>query len=199
MAREELLGVVLAGGGSRRMGFDKTALELDGRSVVLRAADLLRATCTEVVVSSRPGSEWEGGDLRAVPDLRANLGPLAGLEAVLEAASGRAVFLLACDLPQVSTELVDYLRRASERATECAAVVPAIGGRVQPLCGIYRQSALETVRDHLDVGRRAMLDLLDALDTTTVVIDSRLPFFRTDLFHNLNRPQDLEQLARRDS
>lgn len=197
MPSEEVLGVVLAGGGSRRMGFDKTRLELEGRSVVERAAEVLRRSCAEVVASVQPGAPADHLRLAAVEDLRPHAGPLAGLEAALAFAEplGRSVFLLACDLPHVSPALVEHLLEGAEANPRRAAVVPAIGGRAQPLCGLYRQSVRERARDHLDAGRRAMHELLGALDVEVLEIHAALPFYRSDLLHNLNRPADLGALS----
>ncbi len=197
MPVEDVLGVVLAGGSSHRMGFDKRRFEIRGRSLVLRAAEALRSECVEVVVSTQPGSSWTEPSLRAIADLRSDCGPLAGLEAALSAsvASRRSVFVLACDLPYVSTELIGYIVRSAAAARSSAAVVPSVAGRVQPLCGLYRPETLEVVRRQLDSGSRAMRDLLAILSVETVEIHPELALYRSDLFHNLNEPADLEPLS----
>ncbi|MFQ5524803.1 MAG: molybdenum cofactor guanylyltransferase [Thermoanaerobaculia bacterium] len=196
MSAEEALGVVLAGGASRRMGFDKSALEVAGRSLVVRTSEVLAPVCAEVVVSIQPGAGWDDDSLKPIGDLRSRAGPLAGLEAALmgEGASGRAVFLLACDLPLVGTEVVEHILSAAEHSPDSAAVVPLLAERTQPLCGLYRPRALAVAQEHLDAGRRSMHELLAALPVATVPIDEDLPFFRPDLFHNLNEPGDLEAL-----
>lgn len=206
MPSETVLGVVLAGGASRRMGFDKRALRLDGRSLVERAADLLGAVCDEVAISLQPGATWKTGALRVLHDRRAGCGPLAGLEAALVAAAEesagaepRAVFLLACDLPRVGIDAVRHILSAAERAPEAAAVVPIVEHRRQPLCALFRVRALPVVRRQLDGADRSMAALLAAVPVAEVEMGSALPFFRTDLFHNLNRPADLDGLVQASS
>lgn len=198
MPSEQVLGVVLAGGASRRMGFDKRVIEIEGRSLVERAADALRGACSEVVVSLQPGATWEDRSIRALPDLRVHSGPLAGLEAGLVegADSGRSVFVLACDLPHVTSSVIQHILAASEGGETFEAAVPSLAGQIQPLCGLYKGTVLRAVREHLDTGRRAMHDLLDALVVEEVTIGANLSFYRVDLFSNLNEPRDLQAVPR---
>ncbi len=58
----DILGVVLAGGGSRRMGRDKAVLSWTGTTLVQRAVEVLAEVCGEVVIGgpdrlARPGVE----------------------------------------------------------------------------------------------------------------------------------------------
>ena len=193
MSAEKILGVVMAGGASRRMGLDKCKLEFEGQTLVARSGSVLAPVCDEVVVSIQPDSAWEYGSFRAIRDRRARCGPLAGLESTLGegAAGGSSVFLLACDLPHVGTNVVRYLLACARERGDCAAVVPSIEGRRQPLCALYRANALTAVSRQLESGERSMRALLDVISVLEVEISEELPFFRTDLFRNLNQPADL--------
>lgn len=193
MSSKAMLGVVMAGGASRRMGFDKRNFEFSGRSLVERSAQVLRPVCEEVVISMQPGEVWESPSLRTIHDRRARSGPLAGLESALEEAQTAAatVFLLACDLPHVGTSVVRHVLDCAHESKEYAAAVPTIEGRTQPLCALYRGTAMNAVRCLLEEGKRAMHDLLDSLPVLEVPLGPSLPFYRPDLFHNLNEPDDL--------
>ena len=184
----------MAGGASRRMGLDKRKLEFEGQTLVARSGSVLAPVCDEVVISIQADSAWESGSLRAIRDHRAHCGPLAGLESTLAeaAVAGGSVFLLACDLPHVGTDLVRHLLACARDRGDCAAVVPSIEGRRQPLCALYRASALPTVSRQLESGERSMGALLDAIWVLEVELSEELPCFRSDLFHNLNQPADLE-------
>lgn len=76
-----LIGVVLAGGQSRRMGQDKAELSIGGETLLLRARRLLlEAGCEEVVMSGPPRADWPH---RRVEDPVAGAGPVAGIVAAL--------------------------------------------------------------------------------------------------------------------
>ena len=109
-----VLGVVLAGGRSSRMGRDKARLRLDGRTLLRRALRLLATRCSEVMVSGRavPG-------LVSIPDLHPGLGPTGGIASARawarrHAAPGEAPLLLfvPLDMPGLRPEDLDRLLAA---------------------------------------------------------------------------------------
>ena len=109
MAPPELLGVVLAGGRSRRMGRDKALLAFDGGTLLQHQVRLLEPLCARVVVSGA----YPGFD--CIADARPDAGPLAGLPAAGAEWRG-AVLVLPVDMPLMSaealTELVQAVRAA---------------------------------------------------------------------------------------
>ena len=96
---DDVAGILLAGGRSRRMGRDKASLAWHGSTLARRAAGLL-ARCSEppVVVVCAPGQElpplpeW----VEVVRDPEPGLGPLAGLAAGLRVAAPRASVAAVC-------------------------------------------------------------------------------------------------------
>ncbi|MDX1503976.1 MAG: molybdenum cofactor guanylyltransferase, partial [Thermoanaerobaculia bacterium] len=148
---DRLVGAVLAGGSSRRMGRDKRLLRVGDTTLVERAAAALGAVLDDVVVAAGGGLEPCPGGLRTVRDRRPDQGPLAGIEAVFAAAGGRGLFVLACDLPNVGPEVVAHLIGASDPSARRAAVWYAVQGpRRQPLCGVWSAGCRPQVTAALD-------------------------------------------------
>lgn len=190
-----VLGAVLAGGESQRMGRDKALLEVDGQPMAERALGILRALLQEVVLVAPMRPEYARWGAEVVPDLRPGSGPLGGLHAALKRAAGRPVFLLACDLPFVSVELVDHLLVSLDiRGTDASARFPVHQDRAQPLCGLYGAGCLPIVERRLDRGELGIFGLLDSLDIDPVEIDTSLSWYRSDLLDNINAPEDLARL-----
>lgn len=131
-----LSGLILAGGRSSRMGRDKATLTLpDGRTLLQRQADILRATgVTNLLVSVRPGSETNLPGATLVPDATPDAGPLAGIAAGLRAAPPGLVLVLAVDMAEMQS---GHLRQLVERATPERGVVPMLAGQCEPLAAIY--------------------------------------------------------------
>lgn len=166
-----LLGAVLAGGSSRRMGRDKSAERVGGARMIDRAARALRAHCHEVVVvSARSGTP--AGPWRVVPDRRVGAGPLAGLEAALldaEESVHDAVFALACDLPLVRSDVIGAVVDGLGDAQAAAAARdgdPAF----EPLCAVYRVSCRAVASELLDRGERSARALFEAIEGRTVPV-----------------------------
>ncbi len=131
-----LSGLILAGGRSSRMGRDKASLTLpDGRTLLQRQADILRATgATNLFVSVRPGSETHLPGATLVPDSTPDAGPLAGIAAGLRAAPAGLVLVLAVDMAEMQS---GHLRQLVALATAGRGVVPMLGGQCEPLAAIY--------------------------------------------------------------
>lgn len=197
MNDSDILGVVLAGGASRRMGRDKALLPWTGTTLVHRAAAVLAEVCGEVVIAG-PG-ELGRPEAETVVDLYPGLGPLAGLHAGLDRAGGRPIFALACDMPFVGVELVRHLvGRAGDRVENgiAGAWVAAGESGTQPLCGVYSQAAGGAAESRLRAGQLSVLGLFEVIGGVTVPITAELAFYRPELLLNINRPDELRQAQR---
>jgi molybdopterin-guanine dinucleotide biosynthesis protein A len=107
-AAPDTVGVVLAGGASRRMGRDKAALAVDGETLAARAARRLLGVCARVAIAD--GGRGLVPGLPCVPDAPAP-GPAAGILGAARAWPGHPLLVLACDLPRVSAALLRELVR----------------------------------------------------------------------------------------
>jgi molybdopterin-guanine dinucleotide biosynthesis protein A len=177
--------LVLAGGDSRRMGRPKAWLEVGDTTLLRYVVDRLAPTFSEVMVSfAEPEQLEEPIPFRIVFDRKRASGPLAGLEAGLEAARNEVLFAVACDMPYVTEEVAQIAIAAARR---CDAAIPRIDGRPEPVCGAYRRSALPFVTGALNAGRLKTADVAGQLDVTW------LEGLDPQLFRSLNTPQDLER------
>lgn len=182
------LGVILVGGESRRMGTDKALVRWRGATLMEHAASTLAEVLSEVVVVGGEESDYGAAGVAVLADREPGLGPLGGLATALEHAAGRPVFLLACDLPRVTPELIaDLVDRAdAAEPAKAAAWVPRAGDRKQPLCAVYSAACAGPLTDYLAAGERRAIEFLDRIDTTFVEVDAGLA--------NVNSPADLEAL-----
>jgi len=202
---DTVMGAVLAGGSSRRMGRDKALMELDGRTMLARAVAILGSVLEDVLVVAPRIREYTEVEAEIQADLRPGLGPVGGIHTALVRASGRPVFVLACDMPLVSEELVRWI---VGMAAEDLGREPEIGdearpwariarhqGRKQPLCGLYGGGCLQVVEAALEAGRLSAVDLLGCLETDCLDLDPTADWFHPHLLANVNKPQDLAKLA----
>jgi len=187
---ELVLGVVLAGGHSRRMGTDKALLELDGVSLGERAARRLGAICSRVVVAD------SGRDTVArVPSIVDGFGegPIAGILGAAAAYPDTTLLILACDLPRVPISLLGEL--ATRTAFDWS--VPRWEGRLEPLCALYGPRALTALHDQASLGVLAPHRLAQRTELEIDFLDDEKLLQHGDpatLFTNLNQPQDVALL-----
>jgi molybdopterin-guanine dinucleotide biosynthesis protein A len=186
-----VLGVVLVGGASRRMGTDKAWIPYRGKPLAQHMADLLRGVCRQTaLVGGTPERGYDRLGLPWWPDLPglAGAGPLAGLLTALEIAP--QVLLVACDLPQLDPQLLARLLRA---AGDAPAAIPQIADRAEPLAAVYRRAVVPAGRASLAAGSGRMADLLQVPGARLIPGECLgTPQELARAFHNLNRPNDLE-------
>jgi len=194
-----ILGAVLVGGESQRMGRDKARLPFRGRSLAVHVAQILDQVLGDVVMVGREDGDARFPGWTVIADRFPGAGPLAGLHAALlhaaaPAGGGRPVFLAACDLPGLSADLVrhvaDRTSAGEGRPAGPWVRVPATEGRLQPLAALYAPECLPIAEAHLRDGQRAMHRFLAALEVVPLTLTPDLPFFRPDLLTNLNLPED---------
>ena len=180
------VGIVLAGGTSRRLGRDKATLVIEGETLAARAARKLATACTEVAIADRGRCLIE--ELPSLADGPGE-GPAAGILGAARAYPGRVLLVLACDLPEVPEPLLVAL--AQEHADWA---VPRRGDRLEPLCALYGPAALAALADAVAAGDLAPHHLAAAPGLALRFLDEDLlaRFGDPDrMFLNLNDPADL--------
>ncbi len=138
----EFAAVVLAGGQGRRLGGDKLALRVGGRSLLARTLGAVARADPIVVVGPRRSIPVDVVWAREDPP---GSGPLAGLSAGLDElpSSVELVAVLAADHPHLTTETVSRLRNAVVRDSAVSgAVLTDREGIPQWLVGVWRAEAL---------------------------------------------------------
>jgi molybdopterin-guanine dinucleotide biosynthesis protein A len=193
------IGVLLAGGASRRFGGRPKGLALlDGERIADRALAALRAaTTSQVILANNPAAPGWFPRERVVADDVPGLGPLGGLASALRAANGAPVLVVAWDMPFVTAGLLLELRRRGEAGA--SAVVPVHGaeGWAEPLCAWYAAAGLATCRALLESGARRAGALFDALPGATSIGDAELASFGdpSRLFTSVDTPDLLAELG----
>jgi len=182
-------GAVLAGGHSSRMGHNKALVSLGGTPMVQVVTRTLSNVFTQVVVVSDQTPDYRFLGLPVIPDIHKEIGPIGGIHSALATLDAPAVFVLGCDTPFVSEELVRYILRYPARTNVKVAMLEE---KIHPLCGIYRRACLPELEVCITGGTRKLRAFLDTVVTTRVPISSDLSFFRPGLLQNINDPATLE-------
>lgn len=157
--------MLLAGGAASRFGgFPKGRAVVDEVRIADRALAALRGAteCQLVVSNDARAREWFPG-LRVVADEVPGLGPLGGLLSALRAAEGRAVLVVAWDMPFVPTPLLRGLRARGEIGAP--AVMPVHGDPpvAEPLCAYYAPEALARCEELVAGGERRAAALAESM------------------------------------
>jgi len=186
MDSTDTYGVVLAGGSSSRMGFDKASIDIGGVTLIERAVSALAEVVDIVVVAG--GSVAPDG-VEVIQDVHPGRGPLSGLDAAYEIANGRSIFLLGVDMPFVDATAIRKIIGSEIDAG--GARLPIADGRVQPLCALYGFDLGRLVRRHIESDDPSMARLVGSIgDVAYIDMDD-------GLFDNVNTESDLAAALKR--
>ena len=193
--------VILAGGFGRRLGRDKATCLAAGRPLLHWTALAATTVTDDIVVVRRADQEFVtamGAPWREITDHRPERGPLAGLEAAIDATRHDLIVAVACDMPMVRGAVIAAVASAA-RNVEIA--MPVVDDHAQPLLAAYRRSVAPHVRALLDSGEGRLRALLPLVQHALIGEDVlRMHDPELESLTNVNRAEDLErvdQLLRR--
>jgi molybdopterin-guanine dinucleotide biosynthesis protein A len=186
------VAVILAGGAGRRLGGAvKPLLSLGHERIIDRQLTTLRSVVDHVaIVAASPPDVESFQDLGAPVwvDERPGLGPLGGILTALVKAQTAHALVVAGDMPFLTAPFLKHLLGLTDGVD---AVIPRLGTRYQPLCGVYRRTCLAAIRRRLDTGQLAVTEFLADIQIR-VVAEPEIAAFNPDhtLFFNVNTPTD---------
>ncbi len=187
-AKSDVIGVVLAGGSGSRIGGAKATAQLDGQALISYPLAAALGALGSVAVVAKDGVELPQLDQRVElwiePDEPRH--PVIGVIEALRRAEGRAVLIIACDLPLLTSEVVALI--ASADAEGSVAVLASAAGRPQPLLARYQPAALALLEKFDTDG--PMTEQVMALLPTLVEVPAEASF-------NVNDLEQLKEVSRR--
>ena len=184
----DVTGVILAGGRSSRMGEDKALLQYNGKPFIQHIAETLLQILPHVIVISDRQQEYSFLNLPIYPDLFCDCGPLAGIHTGLVHATTPSVFIVSCDTPFITTELiVEMLKHA--RPDEIA--IAKDESNSHPLIGIYPTILLAELEAELRADKKQVHAFLERYGSRVSIL--QLDQFQNQL-RNINTPAEYNAL-----
>jgi molybdopterin-guanine dinucleotide biosynthesis protein A len=195
---KDITGIILCGGKSSRMQVDKALLKLNGRTVIEIIAEKMKSIFSEVLISTNGIDDYNFLNLPLIKDIFTHKGPLAGIHSALKYSSTEKNFIISCDMPLVSSELIKFIATYN---SDKKIILPEAEGRIQQLCGIYSKSLLPNIEDIILASEKAgnikgsIYDLIERVSADIVNVES-LTFYDKNFFLNMNTPEDYEQIKK---
>jgi len=196
----EIVGVVLAGGRSSRMGREKAFLRVGDETLFERQFRVLREVgVVEIALSIRREllhrlSHSSSQLLPSAPalllDEEEGLGPLAGIVAAMAWNPDQPLMVMAVDMPEVPSSLLSRLLSSARGGGGAA---PVVEGRWEPLCAIYPPGEHDTARALLTSANPSPAALLDALAARGKVTSLPISIEEATSLRSWNAPADLPE------
>lgn len=200
---DQVSAFILSGGTSSRMGKEKGLLEFGGQPLILRIAGLLAPLVGDVTVVGSP-QRYVALGLEVIEDRHFGApdggdrppGPLAGIASALAATGSEWNLILACDLPYLSGEWLDWLLARALVSNE-QILMPCTEGGLEPLAAVYRRQCAAPIIAALQRGVRKVTD---AMEQCRIEFVTELDWRHIDpggrVLRNMNAPEDYQEARR---
>lgn len=174
------------------MGKDKGLSLLNGKPLIEYACETLKNICDSIIISSNSSNYGYLG-CKVVKDEVQEKGPAGGIYSCLKASETNENFIISCDTPMITAELIRYILSFKG---DFDAVIPVFNGYPEPLCAFYRKSSLTAFEESLKSGKYKIQEIIKELKSEFVEIESSLPFYSSYLFTNVNTPEGIMNLEK---
>lgn len=183
--------IILAGGKSTRMGFDKQLLRLRERSLSEGLIKRLKNYFDETIVVTNKPELYIGLADKITRDIIPDMGPLSGIHAGLSVASFDYSYVIACDMPQINFEYIDYMRAVLQERGSMACIT-RFGDWIEPFNGFYSRYLIDPIENYLLDGGKAVHRLLIDYEVEYISEETARKFSPDwEMFFNLNTREDL--------
>ena len=183
----DMTAVILAGGLSKRMGYSKEFIKLDNEYLIHQSIRKLEELFNEVIVISNNPDFYKDLPCRVEQDIIKKKSPLVGLHAGLKHAKYNYIYLLACDMPNISTM---YINDTISKIKDYDAYIPKLGEYFDPFHGFYHKRILEQLESFLTENAKFQ-DFISTINHYPVTSGE---YLTEELFQNLNTPDDLLEI-----
>jgi molybdopterin-guanine dinucleotide biosynthesis protein A len=189
--KPKINGLVLAGGKSQRMGFDKGAVNWHGKEQRYYMADMLKPFCESVYISCRAEQQAEINEkYLSLTDTFTGLGPYGAILSALREEPDSAWLVVACDLPLLDADTLQYLVHNRNTSTIATTYQSGFDGFPEPLITIWEPKSYPVLLSFLAQGYSCPRKVLINSDITLLQSQNR------DALTNVNTPDELDTIKR---
>ncbi|TNE75570.1 MAG: molybdenum cofactor guanylyltransferase [Bacteroidetes bacterium] len=183
----EISAYILAGGKSSRFGSDKAQHVVDGDTMLDRIYRAIAAAgFNAIYVIGR--SEFPDLDPKScIKDKVSEKGPLGGIYTALSHTTSDRVFVISCDLPYVSSDLIQSF---VDKGKMLQHVIVSVEGRLQPLFGIFHKDGARKLEELIELNELKVMRFIESLDAEIIDASTLKGYTKTSLT-NVNTQQDL--------
>lgn len=182
-----LNGLVLAGGKSIRMGYDKGAITWHAKQQKYFLYDLLKQLCNKVYISCRNDQQKDvDTNYETLMDTFTDLGPYGALLSAFRENPDAAWMVIACDLPLLDMETLQYLKQHRNCSSSATTFESPYNNFPEPLITIWEPKSYPVLLSFLSQGYSCPGKVLQHNDTT--ILSAPNP----EALTNVNTQQELD-------
>ena len=186
ITQSSINGLILSGGLSTRMGEDKRLIKYHDKTQEQHLFDLLIPYCSEVYVSINQNQRT---DLPHIFDLDLSIkSPIVGIISAFEKHSETAWLVVACDMPFINQEVIEYLIKNRNTEKFATAFENPEEHFPEPLLTIYEPKIYEKLQEAINQGKKSPMKVLQSLEIELLQV------FDNKVLMNINTPIQMNEI-----
>tara|TARA_B100001059_G_scaffold106154_1_gene105871 strand:+ start:224 stop:802 length:579 start_codon:yes stop_codon:yes gene_type:complete len=186
-AKNNITGIILAGGKSSRMRTEKGLILYKNKPFIKHIIEAMKPLVSNIIIICNTRA-YDRFGFNCYEDLIKNTGPLAGIYTGLNYSKTDNNLIVSCDIPLVNTVVLQKLIDQKNDASEVIQLQSQ--GKNMPLIALYKKSCEVIFKKELHQNQKKVQTALKKCNVKTVVIDESLE----QVTANINTPEDLELL-----
>lgn len=180
--------IILAGGKSSRMGFDKQFLKIEQRSLMDSMIHKLSKEFDEIIIVTNKPEHYIGLGHKITKDIIEDMGPLSGIHAGLTICSSQYALIVACDMPNINMEYIRYMKTQVGNH----GCTTKLGNYLEPFISYYSKDVIVDIEEYLATNKRSIHGFLPSIGFSYIEENIARKFSPNwDMFLNLNTKDDL--------
>ena len=183
--------IIIAGGRSTRMGYDKAFMKIGNTSCIELIIQKLKGHFNEIIIVSDKPNKYRINNVKSTHDEIKNAGPIGGLHAGLKISSSFYNYLIACDMPVLSDELITHMKNLILLQPDIIACKNK--GFIEPFHAVYGKHLTKKIEYEIKSGEYSLFNLMSKSKTEIISYDTIIKICKnTSVFTNLNTRQELD-------
>lgn len=182
--------VILAGGKSSRMGFDKKDMCINNKPLMITLVENLRTIFDEVILITNKENKLDIFN-KVSSDMVESSGPLSGIYTGLKLAKSKYVYFIACDMPVMYKDYILYMKSClNDKGFD--ACVTRNKEWIEPFNAFYSKDIADNIKDFLSLNRRSIYGFVSTINTVYIDESKAKEYSKDfDMFYNLNTKEDV--------
>lgn len=187
--------IILAGGKSSRMGFDKQFLKIDQRRLMDSMITKLSREFEEIIIVTNKPDHYIGLGHKITGDIIEDMGPLGGIHAGLSLSSSQYSLVVACDMPNINMDYIRYMKKQIGNH----GCTTRFASSLEPFISFYSKDVIGNIEEYLKSNKRSMHDFIPTIEFNYIEESVAREFSPNwDMFLNLNTRDDLNKFMSKD-
>lgn len=180
--------VILAGGKNSRMGTEKGLLLVNGITIIERIINVLKPIVDDIIIITN-GTNYDYLGYKTYKDIYIDCGPMGGIYTALNYSNTAKNFVVSCDMPFISNELVQFI---IDNSAASKIAIPLHHEKLEPLCAIYDKICQFKLEELLKNKEWKLMDSLKHFQVKKISIPENI--LKGNCFANINTPDDYEKV-----